>query len=141
MERYVNNYLNSLFVPFEESLILKELGFDEECFVVYINGKFKPRYKSRNSSFKPNQKLDSFKMEYCTAIIWDQVFKWLRDKHNIELIINKVFSVNEFCLLIIHTDNNHDDLIVDEVYPEKSFEDIRLLGLIKILKIIKEKEK
>lgn len=69
--------INRQFVPYELALKLKELGFDEPCFGVYINGRFYPRYKSTNSRFNPNQKLDKTNVQYCTAPTWQQVFDWL----------------------------------------------------------------
>ena len=59
---------------------MKEIGFDEPCWGVWLNGRFEPRYKSRNSKYKPNQKLDKREQRYCTAPTWDQVFEWFRER-------------------------------------------------------------
>ena len=64
------------FVPYEESLALKELGFDEPCFGYYIDNKFEffadVRSCNTNSEFK----------FYPTALTYSQAFRWLREKHN-----------------------------------------------------------
>ena len=67
-------------VPQEQSLVLKELGFDKKCWGVWVNGRFEPRYKSKNSTFKPNQKLDKRNVDYCTAPTFEQAFDWFREK-------------------------------------------------------------
>lgn len=72
-------------VPQEQSLVLKELGFDKKCWGVWVNGRFEPRYKSKNSTFNPNQKLDKRNVDYCTAPTFEQAFDWFREKYNLYL--------------------------------------------------------
>lgn len=61
---------------------MKEIDFDEPCWGVWLDGHFEPRYKSRNSKYKPNQKLDKRDQRYCTAPTWDQVFSWFHKEFN-----------------------------------------------------------
>lgn len=70
--------MKTFLVPQEQSLVLKELGFDKKCWGVWVNGRFEPRYKSKNSTFKPNQKLDKRNVDYCTAPTFEQAFDWFR---------------------------------------------------------------
>lgn len=72
--------IKNQFIPYELALKLKELGFDEECFGVYVNGNFEPRYRSKNSKFNPNGKLDKRDLEFCTALLWGQAFDWFREE-------------------------------------------------------------
>jgi hypothetical protein len=48
--------MNKDFVPYEQALVLKELGFDEPCFGYYIDNKFEffadVRSCNTNSEFK-----------------------------------------------------------------------------------------
>lgn len=67
-------------VPQEQSLVLKELGFDKKCWGVWVNGRFEPRYKSKNSTFNPCLKLDKRNVDYCTAPTFEQAFDWFREK-------------------------------------------------------------
>jgi len=53
--------LSNEFVPYKESLELKELGFDEECFKKYYSD--------------DSEKLD------CPAPLYQQAFRWFREKH------------------------------------------------------------
>lgn len=72
--------MKTFLVPQEQSLVLKELGFDKKCWGVWVNGRFEPRYKSKNSTFNPNQKLDKRNVDYCTAPTFEQAFDWFREK-------------------------------------------------------------
>jgi len=64
--------MNKEFIPYEQSLELKELGFDEECLFSF------------NSSM--SQLLE---IEPLQAPLKQQAFRWFRDKHN---ILSTVYS-------------------------------------------------
>ena len=70
-------------VPQEQSLVLKELGFDKKCWGVWVNGRFEPRYKSKNSTFNPCLKLDKRNVDYCTAPTFEQAFDYFRKEYNL----------------------------------------------------------
>ena len=77
------------FIPHEQSLILKKMGFNEECMSVFSEeGKLSPlqNFPVRNSNIP----------SYCTAPIYRQVFKWFRDKYN---LISSVDSLHYGCEL------------------------------------------
>ena len=77
------------FIPHEQSLILKKMGFNEECMSVFSEeGKLSPlqNFPVRNSNVP----------SYCTAPIYRQVFKWFRDKYN---LISSVDSLHYGCEL------------------------------------------
>jgi hypothetical protein len=61
------------FIPYEESVALKELGFDESCFGYYNhNGshffKHKPKTDDKNLTKAP---------------LYQQAFRWFRDVHGL----------------------------------------------------------
>ena len=64
------------FVPYEQSLALKELGFDEECFS-YYNHKEEITY---SSCFNKAPILLSGKK--CAIPTFSQAFRWFREKYN-----------------------------------------------------------
>ncbi len=85
--------MNREFVPYEQALALKELGFDEPCFAKYtvileddINWFTIPEQgitdkTSFGSSKNYNSK--SFKEEgTISAPTFSQAFRWFRDKYN-----------------------------------------------------------
>src|SRR5690606_34285503 len=65
------------FVPYELSVKLKELGFDEECFGWYDFETFKEA--NIKWSHCSNYDLNWSKLN-CTAPLWQQAFDWFRDK-------------------------------------------------------------
>jgi len=67
--------MNKEFIPYEQALELKELGFDDECFGVYYN---------------PTQELfigktiNPFTKEIRTfAPTYSQAFRWFREKYDL----------------------------------------------------------
>lgn len=67
------------FVPFKESIILKELGFDEECLKLYIDNTLQ-NFSNENQDYIKNS---DFEDKYITAPLYQQVFKRFRDKYHI----------------------------------------------------------
>jgi len=72
------NNMNKEFIPYEQALALKELGFDEPCFGLYHNDK----------TFYPTQckSHEQFHGQICSAPLYQQAFRWLlllvnKDKH------------------------------------------------------------
>ena len=119
--------MNHLFVPYEESLELKELGFDEPCFGYYNNNNeftFFADVKNCNTNsefgFHP------------TAPIFSQAFKWFREKHELYHIIHcptkdtAVFTITSFSQPSVFSD-----------MELKSYEEAELACLKKLIEIVK----
>jgi len=75
------------FIPYEQALALKQLGFDEECFGAYHN--------------ENNLDLWSEDFDYSYVVkapLYQQVFRWFRENHNMsgEIGIN-VMEDDEYC--------------------------------------------
>ena len=72
------------FIPYEQALALKELGFDEECLgtyyeedkTFYLNGVL-----YSNSYFTKAQELISEHPQITTPL-YQQAFRWFREKYN-----------------------------------------------------------
>ena len=71
--------MNKEFIPYEQALELKELGFYEGCIAHYekINGKIKLEVYSYD--------LDD---AICAAPLYQQAFRWFRDKYGYSGIPN-----------------------------------------------------
>lgn len=69
--------MNKEFVPYEEALALKELGFDGECFSHY----YRDGDISRTFHLAPITN-DCIIVE-CTAPLYQQAFRWFRKNHGI----------------------------------------------------------
>jgi hypothetical protein len=93
------------FVPYEPALALKELGFDEPCFAVYID---KTLIIEDDWLYSTNQ--DTFiESNNITAPLYQQVFRWFREKHN---LIGNVYPNENGWLYKIYDneDGNYDVL-------------------------------
>jgi len=65
--------MEKYFVNYEIALELKEVGFNETCFKVYDEEGF----------IQDEKIMDELKLTKILAPLWDQVFDWLRIKHNV----------------------------------------------------------
>jgi hypothetical protein len=70
------------FIPYDQALALKELGFNEGCLTYYfIGGKMSNYFKKvHKNSGLIQQKPYKF---HCTVPTFSQSFKWFRKKHDI----------------------------------------------------------
>ena len=72
------------FVPYELSLGLKELGFDEPCFGRY-DGKGKNKGKIWYEM--PNSGQDSIPVGDVSAPTFSQAFRWFREKYGLHQVV------------------------------------------------------
>jgi hypothetical protein len=79
--------MNNEFIPYEQALALKELGFNEECLAGYIRFRGSETfelafYKYRNVDFNTTSNI------YVSAPLCQQVFRWFREKYNLNSYIS-----------------------------------------------------
>jgi len=63
--------MTNQFVPYEVAIKMRELGFDEETIKVYDTMGF----------LQEEQEIDELGLEKIPAPLYQQVFKWFREKH------------------------------------------------------------
>ena len=72
------------FIPYDESLALKELGFDELCICIY-NREKSLRVNVFNN---PNDRFKSVRLSYnngkIPAPLYQQAFRWFREKYKLQ---------------------------------------------------------
>ena len=102
------NYLKD-FVPYEQALALKELGFDEPCLMAYL-GKEKEPYLKCDDTWHLQAKdvLNPLKTP-----TFSQAFRWFREKHNIDAWVQPFVSEKQ----------NGKPFLPDESYAYYIFED------------------
>lgn len=66
------------FIPYEQALELKELGFNENCLARFDGSGFRmlPVY----DPLKNNEVKESW---FCVTPLYQQVFRWFREKYNL----------------------------------------------------------
>lgn len=68
------------FIPYEQALALKELGFDETCFGYYLNENTLFDTPTKNSDF--NSKVEDETL-VCSSPLYQQVLRWFREEHGL----------------------------------------------------------
>jgi hypothetical protein len=64
------------FIPYEQALALKELGFDEPCFAWY-------NQRQTLLCFEEYDFWDNRDEAQCVAPLYQQAFRWFREKYDI----------------------------------------------------------
>jgi hypothetical protein len=71
------------FIPYEQSLELKELGFDEECLFAYYGKSDLSNFKESDYELCGDRHNSSLKDGRVSAPLYQQVFRWFREKHSL----------------------------------------------------------
>ena len=132
--------MNKEFVPYYQALALKELGFDEPCFGFY--GGLSPlgdRYSWNTGGYNNNSDIGDSKNFHCTRPLYQQAFRWFREKYNRLHTVNIDLSNNLKDKVFVYTIENHLGSIVDRSEEFNTYEEAELACLIKLIEIVKEK--
>ena len=115
------------FIPYEQALALKELGFDEPCF-----GYFYTEDRFFDTTIK-NSELD----EDCSisAPLYQQAFRWFREKYEAYYTIEG--SKKHGFAFCIYSEN--DDIVEEVSLVYSTYEEAELECLKKLIEIVKEK--
>ena len=106
------------FIPYEQALALKGLGFDEECFSFY--NAIGELYESEGY-YSYSKNVHQFEV---VAPLYQQAFRWFREKHGLWQFI-------EF-------DDNHYNPVVQSslVYYCDTYEEAELACLKKLIELL-----
>ena len=122
------------FVPYEPSLDMKELGFDEPCFGTYLSS-FQSNWKvyelilemGMNEEFEDNRNV--YLLEgACSAPTFSQAFRWFRENHKLGAIVGQFgYGIeDEYGQIIYNIDDDEKPLC---------YEEAELACLIKLIEI------
>ena len=75
------------FIPYEQALALKELGFNEPCIAIYSNANPKTGLYTLKKYRLKLIKQASQKDKGVKAPLYQQAFRWFRDEHGIYYVI------------------------------------------------------
>jgi hypothetical protein len=141
--------VNIEFVPYELSLKLKAIGFDEPCLAIYRRGSLYGSGTSVNRYYEDGDwKLDK-NSDYTGALdqwvaapTFSQAFRWFREKYK---LINIMEYYNEWNYEILRIDENisepQDDLGIDYTYKGGTYEEAKIDCLEKLIEIVESKSK
>ncbi len=123
------------FIPYEEALTLKELGFDEPCFgYYYLNSRF------------IEDKITQQSVTNIPAPLYQQAFRWFREKYGLfkqdYMFERKVQGYSFIIYDIINHMNLYDFCYNNDGeltgYGLNSYEEAELACLRKLIEIVKE---
>ncbi len=111
------------FIPYEQALALKELGFNEWCFGYYDNSErfyFLDVIKS------------SIPSTYSLAPLYQQVFRWFREKYKLDSWVYKSRDYAYFYSIL------KDSRYLSPSIEFTSYEEAELECLVKLIDIVKK---
>lgn len=125
--------MKDLFVPYEQSLELRELGFDEICLTHYwgndiLNEAYGGWMKNSNT-------------KYVMSPTWEQAFKWFRDNYNLIGLVEGGYDNGKNIFTYVIWDGFKDNMIDEyfDTYEEAQLKClIQLKCLVQLIKIRKE---
>lgn len=123
------------FVPYEEALALKELGFDEPCVAFYEQSKrLSIGFNWLNEGGKNSN------LQECTAPLYQQAFRWFREKYNLTTHIQwNVGGVWDYTVEKSIPRGMLDMSPTRYMVGLETYEEAELACLRKLIEIVKEK--
>ena len=112
------------FVPYQEALALKEIGFDEPCFATWNGETLDMSLQIPSDDY------------FTSAPTFSQAFRWFREKYEIYYIIegSKKFGFQHF----IYDDKGSYEIKSEETF--KNYEEAELACLNKLIEIVEQQK-
>jgi len=128
--------MNKEFIPYEQSLELKELGFDEPCFGYYytLNGK-DWKFAEKSEYYRLDDEINIGGKFSLLAPLCSQAFRFFREKYGLDYEITYGGKKGEYCAFVksyIYGNNGNNPSIF-------SYEEAELECLKKLIEIVKNK--
>lgn len=131
------NEIQKDFVPYEEAVALKELGFDEPCSAFFTWKKeLKPIKQWDVFNSLKNSEVNTI---YCSSVTptYSQAFRWIRKRCNILAIVSYCDDNSGKFMAVIDKINGYIDY---DMNPKNTYEEAELECLKQLIKIIKEND-
>jgi len=134
--------MNKEFIPYEQAVAIKEIGFDEPCFGFYQvvkNDIETHAYFIEMISVTRNV----LRYDDCVSPIKQQAFRWFRDKHNLFACIDLQCCTPSHWYIRIDNIVENDYLFHSEDSGLKwfTYEEAEAFAIEKLIEIVKEKLK
>jgi hypothetical protein len=105
------------FVPYEQAVALKELGFDEICIATYDEDEYFEFLDFEQSYYTIPSKL-------IQAPLYQQAFRWFRKKYKLHILINVKDGIWYFERFSINGFNTYEEAELECL--------IKLIGTVKV---------
>ena len=124
------------FIPYQQAVELKQLGFDEPCFAVYEDKKWQLVEFKNSMSYELCLKTDTFPVP-----TFSQAFRWFREKYNLhsEILLDQT-TQPKYCFEIHKYEDfgNYEEIRIGEWFLYRTYEESELDCLVKLIEIVKE---
>ena len=137
------------FIPYEQALELKELGFNEECSAYYFVYQDKLRFSYAGIEFDFDSGNDYIDLvnysdytpkEYAIAPTYRQAFRWFREKYNITSEISISANHRNDAKKWMHSVTNLEVMLyTNSDTTFETYEEAELACLKKLIEIAKNK--
>jgi hypothetical protein len=132
--------MNKEFIPYEQALELKELGFDSVCFGFYNprheigDLRANPLYEHSGGCFDNYNRTDYL----VSAPLYQQAFRWFREKYGIMYTVHNNIEnwKNTFHGAYSKINSNYESDYTDDY---ATYEEAELACLKKLIEIVKNK--
>ena len=126
--------MNKEFIPYEQALALKELGFDEPCLAQYR--KYDVGEATLDIGFSKNEIISKFDnlVLFCSTPLYQQAFRWFREKHNLISVVG-YHNLWKYSFLIETIEEHKTIIVVDKI---NTYEEAELECLKKLIEIVKQ---
>jgi hypothetical protein len=123
------------FVPYKEALSLKELGFDDTCFMMYNGTQLEESVNVKTFKLHPLDYNNFDGLPDCiSAPTYQQVFRWFREKYQLHSTITSI-SQESWQWHITKPGESLGKLYNEDFYD---YEEAELACLKKLIEIVKE---
>lgn len=138
------NYIKDQFCSYEISLKLKELGFDEECFGVYIETNGEPILRYNLPHLESQDKVNYIYERAILTPLWQQAIDFLETK-GYYINITRVFQWSPLPIkflgwcIYIGTENPEEELECNSYYVNHYYstkQEAREQAILKAIEII-----
>ena len=129
--------MENQFIPYEQALELKELGFNEGCIASYTQTLRYDVLEQNGIMWHTvtNEKLKEYE-KACTAPLYQQAFRWFREKHQLFSWVKVEYEYGGYSCGIYITGVRQSDIANG---PYSTYEEAELACLKKLIEIIKNK--
>jgi hypothetical protein len=138
--------VNIEFVPYELSLKLKAIGFDEPCLAIYRRGSLygtgtsvNRYYEDGDWKLEKNSDYTGALNQWVAAPTFSQAFRWFREKHGFDLNWKPMSMVGITCYYDIEI--HHPKYVWDKPPKAigKTHDEAELECLVKLIEIVESK--
>jgi len=125
------------FVPYQQAVALKQLGFDEPCFAAYEDKKWQLVEVKNSISYELCLKTDTFPVP-----TFSQAFRFFREKYDLhsEILLDQT-TQPKYCFEIHKYEDfgNYEEIRIGEWFLYRTYEEAELACLVGLIEIIKDK--